>query len=50
MHFDSEEVACHSLLAFGSRVDVLEPRTVADRIAAEARSLVARMVERGATS
>jgi len=42
MHFDAEEVACHQLLAFGTRVEVIEPERVAEQIVSAARQLVDR--------
>jgi predicted DNA-binding transcriptional regulator YafY len=39
MHFDSEEVARVTLLGFGSAVAVIEPESLRDAIAAEARAV-----------
>ena len=42
MHFDAEDVACSSLLGFGTRVEVIEPRSLSLRILEEARAIVRR--------
>jgi predicted DNA-binding transcriptional regulator YafY len=42
IRFDSEEEACSVILGLGPRVDVIEPQSLRDRVAAEAASVVER--------
>jgi predicted DNA-binding transcriptional regulator YafY len=42
LRFDSEEEACSVVLGLGPRVDVIEPVSLRDRVAAEAASVVER--------
>ena len=47
VQFDDEEQACFIVLAQGSRVDVIEPAALRDRVAAELRAALERISQRG---
>jgi predicted DNA-binding transcriptional regulator YafY len=41
LRFDVEEMACEYALSFGSRLEVLEPLALREKVAAAAKSIVA---------
>jgi predicted DNA-binding transcriptional regulator YafY len=41
IRFDSAEVACEFVLSFGSRIEVLEPQALRERVTEEARNMIA---------
>lgn len=50
LRFDVEEMACEYVLSFGSRIEVLEPQTLGEKVVAAAESVIAFYRKRASAS